>query len=157
MQVESGDPNRRPEAFRTKPIHGEETCMLALVNEQLEEPGPQLNTTPLIDVMLVLLTIPAMTHSVRLDLARGDRADPEPPPVASVDIDFDGSIYWNGELIPLARVAERTRSLLTLSERAEFHLRPARLVRFDHVAKVLAAAQLNGARRISFVGNERYL
>lgn len=92
--------------------------MLARVNTQLEEPGPQLNTTPLIDVMLVLLTmlmltIPAMTHSVRLDLAR---------------------------------VAERTRSLLKQSERAEFHVRPARLVHFDHVARVLAAAQLNGAQ-----------
>ncbi len=103
--------------------------MLACVDERFEYAGPQLNTTPLIGVMLVLramlmLTLLAMTHSVRLDLAG---------------------------------VAERTRDILALSDRAEFHARPARLVLYEYVAQVLAAAQRNGARRISFLGNEHYL
>ncbi|HZF17889.1 MAG TPA: biopolymer transporter ExbD [Steroidobacteraceae bacterium] len=136
--------------------------MFPAINEPLQDPGPTLNTTPLIDVMLVLLTmlmltLPAMTHSIRLDLARGQNLPIDRPPVAAVDIEIGGSIYWNGELTPLARVEERTRSLLAISDRAEFHVRPARFVRYEYVAKMLAAAQRSGARRISFVGNERYL
>jgi len=136
--------------------------MLVRVNERLEDPSPQLNTTPLIDVMLVMLvmfmlTIPAMTHSIRLDPAQGARRDGEVPPVAAIDVDYDGSIYWNDRLVPLAEVAERTRSLLARSGNAELRVRAARLVRYEYVAKFLAEAERNGAHRISFLGNERFL
>ena len=136
--------------------------MLTRVNERFENLAPELNTTPLIDVMLVMLvmfmlTIPAMTHFIRLDLAQGVPRDREVPPFAAIDIDYDGSIYWNDRLVPLSEVAERTRSLLARSENAELRVRAARLVRDEYVAKFLAEAQRNGAHRISFLGNERFL
>ena len=136
--------------------------MLTAVHERPEDPRPELNTTPLIDVMLVLLTmlmltLPVMTHSVRLDLGTGSKQRAEPPPVALIEIDFDGSVYWNNEPVPLAALAGRTQSIHAKSEKAEFHVRPARLVRFEYVAKALALIQRNGARSIMFLGNERYL
>jgi biopolymer transport protein ExbD len=136
--------------------------MLTAVNERPDDPRPELNTTPLIDVMLVLLTmliltVPVMTHSIRLDMGGDPKQRPEPPPVALIEIEFDGSIYWNNEPVPLAALPGRTQGILAKSERAEFHVRPARLVRFEYVANTLAAIQLNGARRIMFLGNERYL
>ena len=136
--------------------------MLTRVQDRPDDPRPELNTTPLIDVMLVLLTmlmitLPVMTHSIRLDVSVGAREPPEPPPVALIEIDFDGSLYWNNEPVPLSALAARTRSILAKSEKAEFHVRPARLVRFEYVATTLAQIQLNGARRIMFLGNERYL
>lgn len=132
------------------------------IDERLEDSSPQLNTTPLIDVMLVMLvmfmlTIPVMTHSIRLDLTQGALRDREVPPIAAIDIDYDGSIYWNDHLVPLSAVAERTRSLLARSDNAELRVRAARLVRYEYVAKFLAQAQRNGVRRISFLGNERFL
>ena len=65
--------------------------MLTSVPERLDEPAPQLNTTPLIDVML-MLTLPVMTRSVRLDSAIGTQHETIPPPVAVIEIDYDGSI-----------------------------------------------------------------
>ena len=136
--------------------------MLGRVHDRREDPAPQLNTTPLIDVMLVMLvmfmlTIAVTTHSVRLDLAQGAPRDEQRPPIAVIDIDYDGSIYWNDRLIALGDVAQYTRSLLAQSDKAEVRVRAARLVRYEHVAKFLAQAERNGARRISFLGNERFL
>jgi biopolymer transport protein ExbD len=98
-----------------------------------------------------------MTHSVRLDLAQGAPRDEQRPPVAMIEIDYDGSIYWNERFISLAEVAQSTRSLLVQFDKAESRVRAARLVRYEHVAKFLAQAERNGARRISFLGNERFL
>lgn len=136
--------------------------MLTAVNDRPDVPRPELNTTPLIDVMLVLLTmlmltLPVMTHSVRLDVGEGPKQPPQPPPAALIEIEFDGSLYWNNELVPLSALAARTQSILAKSQKAEFHVRPARLVRFEYVAKALAEMERSGARRIMFIGNERYL
>ena len=123
---------------------------------------PELNTTPLIDVMLVLLmmfmlTMPVATHVVHLDAAANHHARIARPPIARVDIDFDGAIYWNQQRIALSTVGERSRTLRTLSEEAELQIYPAARVRYDFVAKVLAAAQLNGVRHLRLVGNNRFL
>ena len=123
-----------------------------------------VNTTPLIDVMLVLLvmliiTIPVQTHAVKLDMPRNINPPQDlEPEVVNLEIDFDGTIVWNGNIVS----SKPTLYAYLLREarkdpQPEFHLRPHRLVKYDHVAGVLAAAQRLGVKRIGFIGNEQYL
>ncbi len=119
-----------------------------------------INTTPLIDVMLVLLimliiTIPIQTHSVTLDLPVGPPpVAAAPPEVVAVVIAADGAITWNGQPMP-----DRATLELRLSEAAatqpEIHIRPDRRAPYKHVAQVLAAAQRIGLRKIGVVGSEQ--
>jgi len=123
-----------------------------------------INTTPLIDVMLVLLimfiiTIPVMTHAVKLDMPRGESVPPPvPPTVINIEVDFDGTILWDGTAIP---DEETLLSYLSNAARQdpqpEIHLRPNKRVKYDYVARVLAASQRLGIRKIGFVGNEQFM
>ncbi|RAS20954.1 biopolymer transport protein ExbD [Paraburkholderia bryophila] len=123
-----------------------------------------INTTPLIDVMLVLLimliiTIPIQMHAVKMNLPAGNPPPPAaPPPVVQVDIDFDGTIRWNGA--PLAGNAELEKHMAEVAaqpDQAEIHLLPNRLAPYRDVAAVLAAAQREGATKIGLIGNEQYM
>jgi biopolymer transport protein ExbD len=125
----------------------------------------EMNTTPLIDVMLVLLvmliiTIPIQTHAVKLDMPRPNQNQNQPSQreVVDLEIDFDGTVMWNGNVV--ANEKQLQGYLLDIAARSpqpEIHLRPNRLVKYDFVARVLAMAQRLGVRRIGFVGNEQYL
>jgi biopolymer transport protein ExbD len=129
-----------------------------------DESMVDINTTPLIDVMLVLLimfiiTIPVMTHAVKLDMPRGQtQPPPVPPEVIDLEVDFDGTYLWNGTPVTdegtllsyLANAAEK-------DPQPEIHLRPNKRVKYDYVAKVLAASQRLGVRKIGFVGNEQFM
>lgn len=118
-----------------------------------------INTTPLIDVMLVLLimfiiTIPVMTHAVKLDMPRPTDAPPPPvrPEVIDIEIDFDGTILWNGT--PVAGVDALDGYFRTESRKdpqPELHLRPDKRSRYDVTARVLASAQRNRMKKIGFV------
>jgi biopolymer transport protein ExbD len=125
----------------------------------------EINTTPLIDVMLVLLimfiiTLPVMTHAVKLDMPRPNA---NPPPVTEVvdpirlEIDFDGSIIWNGHVVPFEALEGYFRTESRKPTQPEVHVRPNRRANYDTVAKVLAIAQRNGMQRIGFVGNEEFM
>ena len=122
-----------------------------------------INTTPLIDVMLVLLimliiTIPPQTHSVRLEMPRTSAPAPVPPPVVKIDVDFDGTILWNGTMVPdRAGLEERLRAAAAETPQPEIHLAPNRLARYDAVAMVLAEAQRLGLQRLGIVGAEQYM
>ena len=126
-----------------------------------------INTTPLIDVMLVLLimfiiTIPIQTHAVKMNMPVPSNAapPPQPPEVIRIDVDFDGTISWNGEVIqPGDRAAIETRlaSVAAMPEQAEVHLRPNKLVVYKHVAMIMATAQRLGVTKIGIVGNEQFL
>ncbi len=121
-----------------------------------------VNTTPLIDVMLVLLvmliiTIPVQTHAVKLDMpqATPPQENVQPPPVVELEIDFDGTIIWNGETIPdRATLESRFLAAAHAAQQPEFHIRPNRLVEYKYVAAVLASAQRLGVTNIGLVGNE---
>jgi biopolymer transport protein ExbD len=123
-----------------------------------------INTTPLIDVMLVLLimliiTIPVQTHAVRLDMPQGD---PPPalaqPEVVRLEVDFDGTILWNGAVVPdRAALEERLAAAAAAAPQPEIHLAPHRLVKYADVAMVLAAAQRLGVVKIGLVGGERFM
>ena len=115
-------------------------------------PIAEINTTPLIDVMLcVLITIiysvPVMTHAVKLDMPQVPKA-PQisiPPQVIELEIDFDGTLVWNGATIPGIDALESPtlRSAASQAVQPELHLQPDRRAKYEVVAKVLAAAQRN--------------
>ena len=122
-----------------------------------------INTTPLIDVMLVLLimliiTIPIQTHAVKLNMPVGNPPPPpEPPVVVEIDVDFDGTVLWNGDTVDLPTLDAKFRSAAALPVQPEFHLRPNKLVTYKHVAHVMAAAQRLGVTKIGLIGAEQFL
>ena len=130
-----------------------------------DEPMIDINTTPLIDVMLVLLimfiiTLPVMTHAVKLDMPRTNSPPPENQvqiePIR-IDIDWDGSVVWNGSLVQMDQLENYFRVEAGKNPQPELHVRPERRANYDTVAKVLALAQRSGMQRIGFVGNEQFM
>jgi biopolymer transport protein ExbD len=107
---------------------------------------PSLNATPLIDVLLVLLvmlifTIPVMTHKVAVTLPYGD-ARAVLPEVISIDVDFDGAILWNGEAVgSIPAVEQRLKGLIARNPEARVDVRPDRRSAYEPTAKLLAATQ----------------
>jgi len=122
-----------------------------------------INTTPLIDVMLVLLimliiTIPMQTHAVKLNLPQAN-AYPAAvqPQVVEIDIDFDGTILWNGAVVPTRQALEQQLTALAgQSTQPELHIRPDKLTDYKYVAEVLATAQRLGVQKIGIVGYEQF-
>jgi len=123
-----------------------------------------INTTPLIDVMLVLLvmliiTIPIQTHAVKLNMPVGNPPPPPTPPeVITVEVDFDGTVLWNGDTVPDRPTLEaKFTSAAQQPIQPEFHLRPNKLVTYKHVAGVMASAQRLGITKIGLIGAEQFL
>jgi biopolymer transport protein ExbD len=122
-----------------------------------------INTTPLIDVMLVLIimliiTIPIQTHAVKLNMPVGNPPPPpEPPQVVQIDVDFDGTIFWSGEQVDRETLDTRFRAAAAQPVQPEVHLRPNKLVTYKHVAHVMASAQRLGVTKIGLVGAEQFL
>jgi biopolymer transport protein ExbD len=122
-----------------------------------------INTTPLIDVMLVLLivfiiTIPVLTHAVKLDNPIGNPPPPTTQPeVINLEVDFDGTILWNTTPVDMPTLMQYLASEAEKVPQPEVHLRPNKRARYDIVAKVLAACQRNKIKKIGFVGNEQFL
>ncbi|HYB05489.1 MAG TPA: biopolymer transporter ExbD [Methyloceanibacter sp.] len=119
-----------------------------------------INTTPLIDVMLVLLvtlivTLPVMTHAVKLDMPNVTNPPPPPdvpPEVIDLEIDGDGTVVWNGTPVSgLDQLEAYFAADRDKDPQPEIHLRPDRRAKYDIVAKVLAAAQRNHMKKIGFV------
>jgi biopolymer transport protein ExbD len=124
-----------------------------------------INTTPLIDVMLVLLimliiTIPVQTHAVKLDMPNGapPPTNNEPPPVVDIAIDFDGTVTWNGQVVPDRQTLEwrlKTEAV-DATIQPEVHIRPNKLATYKFVAAVMASAQRLGVTKIGVIGNEQF-
>jgi biopolymer transport protein ExbD len=124
----------------------------------------EMNTTPLIDVMLVLLTLliitlPIQTHAVKLDMPKP--VDNPPPPLTQpvdLGVDFDGTITWNGAAIDRATMDSYfvSESQKELPLQAEIHLNPDKLAKYDNVAMVLADAQRLGVTKIGFSNTAQY-
>ncbi len=123
-----------------------------------------INTTPLIDVMLVLLimliiTIPIQTHAVKLNMPIGTPPPPlVPPEVVTIEVDFDGTVIWNGRVVPdRQELEERLRAAAEMPVQPEVHLRPNKLVKYESVAMVMASAQRLGLKKIGLIGNEQFM
>ena len=123
-----------------------------------------INTTPLIDVMLVLIimliiTIPVQLHAVNLNMPAGNPPPPlKEPAVVTIDVDFDGTILWNGETLPDRRALEvKLHDAAVLPDQPEVHVRPNKLVEYKYVAEVLAESQRLGITKLGMVGQEQFV
>jgi biopolymer transport protein ExbD len=116
---------------------------------------PQMNATPLIDVLLVLLvmlifTLPVATHAVKLNLPQEVRTSLSSivTPTVRVDIDFDGELYWNGDRLPRAELEGKFREVAAAARPPRVKVVPDKRVRYEDVAQVLAAAQRLGVGKL---------
>ena len=123
-----------------------------------------INTTPLIDVMLVLLvmliiTLPIQLHSVNLNMPVGNPPPPlVKPEVVKIDIDNTSRIYWNGEIVEdRAVLEEKIAAAAAQPTQPEIHLRPDKYAKYSQVALVLASAQRLGLTKIGIVGSEQFI
>jgi biopolymer transport protein ExbD len=123
----------------------------------------EINTTPLVDVMLVLLvvfmiTAPLFTHAVSMDLPQASsQVNPEKPDTITLAIDIDGRVFWNNEPLRDEDVAARLAQSATKRPQPELHLRADRNTRYQKIAQVMAAAQNAGLAKIGFVTEPRLL
>lgn len=119
--------------------------------------NPEINTTPLVDVMLVLLiifimTIPVMNHAVKLDLPRAANQPNEvKPETINLSIDAAGQVYWNNEILDESQLATRVADAAKVTPQPELHLRAERTTPYEKVAQVMAAAQSGGLTKMGFV------
>ncbi|RYX95534.1 MAG: biopolymer transporter ExbD [Comamonadaceae bacterium] len=123
----------------------------------------EMNTTPLIDVMLVLLvmliiTIPIQLHSVNIEMPVGTPPPPLVEPViVRIDITPASQLLWNGELLEGREALEaRLQAAAALPVQPEIHVRPNRTARYDAVAAVLASSQRYGLTKVGIVGSEQF-
>jgi biopolymer transport protein ExbD len=129
-----------------------------------DEPMMDINTTPLIDVMLVLLimfiiTIPVQTHAVKLDLPI-DQNQNNPPPVDPVKnkvvVTAGGAVLWNGAPIDLLTLRQYLDQTQAMDPIPELHLQPEPNARYELVDEVLAVTKRANVSKMGFVGNEAY-
>lgn len=129
-----------------------------------QDAEPTMNTTPLIDVLLVLLvvlmiTMPIQMHSVHMDLP--GRAPPPEAPVPLVvrlEISSTSQVHWNGEPLPdRAALEERLREVAQLAQQPEIHVHADPRTKYDAVAAVLTSTQRQGLLKVGVVGLEGYL
>jgi biopolymer transport protein ExbD len=123
-----------------------------------------VNTTPLIDVMLVLIvmliiTIPIQLHSVNLDMPPPSNVKPPKEPIVhEVFIDFDGTVSWDGVALSNQKAVEaKLAEVAAESDQPEVHIKPNKLVEYGSVAYVMAAAQRLGVKKMGMVGNEQFV
>ena len=120
----------------------------------------EMNTTPLIDVMLVLLvllivTLPIQTHAVKIDMPAGPPQIVERTTV-NLAVDFDGTVTWNGTAVDRGTLDSYLKDAARQNPQLEIHIRANRLANYDAVSRVLADAQRLGATHIGFTGVEQY-
>ena len=123
-----------------------------------DEPMMDINTTPLIDVMLVLLimfiiTLPVMTHAVKLDMPQS-RNSPPPPVVIEpiqLEVDWDGTVIWNGTPVQLGALEGYFRVEAAKNPQPEVHVRADQATRYEYVGRVILTAQRAGIQKVGFI------
>jgi biopolymer transport protein ExbD len=121
---------------------------------------PQMNATPLIDVLLVMLviliiTLPIGTHAVKLNLPKQGPSQLSAPPPILVHIEFDGQLYWNGVLVSgLGGLEHRLREAGAAPGKTRVKVLPDKRVHYESVAQVLAAAQRAGISALEVAPNQ---
>ncbi|MCC2978701.1 ExbD/TolR family protein [Sphingomonas sp. IC4-52] len=128
------------------------------------EPMMEMNTTPLIDVMLVLLimfiiTIPIQTHAVKVDLPVNDptaQKSPVDPQKNKITISVDGTTSWNGAPVDAVRLRQYLDVAAAMNPEPELHFQPDPQVRYDVVDQTLAVIRRSNVTKLGFIGNEQY-
>jgi biopolymer transport protein ExbD len=128
------------------------------------EPMMEINTTPLIDVMLVLLimliiTIPPQTHAVKLDLPVNNQNNP--PPINTVknilSVNAQDQVLWNGSPVTLTQLRQYLDTTQQMNPIPELHLQPDASARYEVVDEVLTVTKRAHVQKMGFVGNEYYM
>ena len=125
--------------------------------DNTDEVMNEINMTPLVDVMLVLLiifiiTVPVMKHAVNIDLPRASNQPQDTrPETLRLSVDSDGAYYWNETRLDDAELAPRLQLEGQKQPQPELHIRGDKAVRYERVAQAMAAAQQAGLRKIGFV------
>jgi biopolymer transport protein ExbD len=122
------------------------------------QPKSEINMTPLIDVMLVLLvifiiTLPSQTHAIKIDNPVPGPEKPPPHEVVNLSIDFDGVLLWNNQPVDRAGLLAFISQGAAMSPQPEVHISIDKFARYDIVARALADLQRGGLRRIGFVND----
>jgi biopolymer transport protein ExbD len=117
----------------------------------------EINMIPLVDIMLVLLiifmiTLPVVTHTVRVDLPRAsnERIDIQPETV-TIAVDADGQVHWDQRLVDEVELGRRLAEAAAADPQPHLHLRGDRQVDYEHVVRVMAAAQRAGVKKLGFI------
>jgi len=121
-----------------------------------------INTTPLIDVMLVLLvmliiTIPIQLHAVNLELPVAAPPSNLPPQKVQIDIDANGSLYWQGQPVTAAELEEKMSAIGALNPQPEVHIRPNKNCRYAVFANVLSSSKRKGLTKVAVIGHEQFV
>lgn len=131
--------------------------MFAPSNDE-EKAMSEINTTPLVDVMLVLLivfmiTIPVITHTIPVELPKvRNEATKTAPENINISVNKDGQIYWNQSLIPdTAALLERLKGAAVLRPQPEMHVRADQATRYEYVGRVILTAQRAGIQKVGFI------
>ncbi len=140
-------------------------AMQTTSNNSEGEPMMEINTTPLIDVMLVLIimliiTIPPQTHAVKLDLPQNNPNDVPPPidPIKNkIVITQAGQILWNGVAVDQVQLRQYLDATQQIDPVPELHLQPEAEARYELVDEVLAVTKKANVTKMGFVGNEAYM
>jgi biopolymer transport protein ExbD len=114
----------------------------------------------LVLLIMFIITIPPQTHAVRMNMPVNSQNNPppKPPEIIRIDVDFDGTIGWNGEIVPSrAELQAKLYRTAQMPDQPEVHLRPNKLVTYKYVAMVMAEAQRLGVTKIGIVGNEQFM
>ena len=138
---------------------------MAAAAQDDSEPMIDMNMTPLIDVLLVLLimfiiTIPIQTHAVKLDLPVDDPNNQTPPPINptknKVVVAASGQVLWNGAPVDLVRLRQYLDLTQQMNPVPELHLQPEPQARYELVDQVLAVTKRANVEKMGFIGNEAY-
>lgn len=122
-----------------------------------DEVMSEINMTPLVDVMLVLLiifiiTVPVLTHSVKVDLPRADNTINEiKPETVNIAVTDGGQLHWNEDAVTIEELEQRLAAAARQEPQPEIHLRGDRTVSYEHVIKAMAAVQKAGILKLGFV------
>ncbi len=125
--------------------------------DDTDEVMNEINMTPLVDVMLVLLiifmiTIPVMKHAVNIDLPRASNQPQDAKPqTIRLSVDAQGQFYWNETPASDESVKQQLKAAAALSPQPELHIRGDKAVRYERVAQAMASAQLAGVKKIGFI------
>ena len=126
--------------------------------EDDDKPMSEINTTPLVDVMLVLLilfliTIPVITQSVKVDLPKAANIPTQTKPEnINIAVDAEGNVYWNTALVPNQEaLLERIKQVAVMDPQPEIHLRGDRGTAYEHIGRVMVACQRGGIMKVGFI------
>ena len=123
-----------------------------------EEPLSAINTTPLVDVMLVLLiifliTVPVITQSVKVDLPKAANIPTQTKPEnINIAVDAEGNVFWNTGLVPTQEaLLDRLKAVAVMDPQPEIHVRGDKHTKYEHIGRVIVLCQRSGIQKVGFI------